>query len=211
MIVYTAGIRPSLIDAIDQVLNDKSNLEMGRYRYWKRRYDTDNRRYYRRCRYYQPISSPVIVNRCCSLPVPLQSVLLWELTALCVCQVDWHSIYVSHTSYKRLSCMQSTSLKGLENRGFSWKKTEPKSTENEKSETVTTLWVYMSVTHHKRLSSQQVWRWSCTSTRRFFCDNFQESTQDSFIYPCRVSLLGRVKAGMCDAAWCAPCTWAPLV
>ena len=22
--------------------------------------------------------------------------------------------------------------------------------------------------------------------------------------------LGRFKAGMCDAAWCAPCTWAPL-
>jgi len=22
--------------------------------------------------------------------------------------------------------------------------------------------------------------------------------------------LGRYKAGMCDAAWCAPCTWAPL-
>jgi len=23
--------------------------------------------------------------------------------------------------------------------------------------------------------------------------------------------LGRFKAGMCDAAWCAPCTWAPLM
>jgi len=23
--------------------------------------------------------------------------------------------------------------------------------------------------------------------------------------------LGRYKAGMCDAAWCAPCTWAPLM
>jgi len=22
--------------------------------------------------------------------------------------------------------------------------------------------------------------------------------------------LGRFKAGTCDAAWCAPCTWAPL-